>query len=511
VSSPERRRLEDRLTGLAAWYLRREEYAKAERCLGLAGEILPGGFRQRVTRARLFVLQGLSAAAIEELRAALGCDPWDEDALDLLAQLAATAGDAGEAAEALADALVAAGTLSPDAIDDYGLRLDELMVDHSLPGTRAQLVDQRRQRMEGLAKQTEREAAEEPAADDSVATAAFRVPMPQKVLEPEVVSAAELLTMAGLFPGLSAADLGPLEGAVERRQVGADEAIFNEGDPSEDIFIVELGRVAISRETPFGTQALAHVEAGSVFGEMNFIDGRTRSADAIADQESRLLRVKHSALQEVFEAEPRLALAFLREFWRGLADKVREANELMKVFFEEGAGAPAADEEESQDRSKGREEGVDADEKAGVLTEQGLSGEELRRLAEVAEARAFEVEQAVFREGDDGHSLYIVLSGAVRISKMIPGVGEEALAILERGKFFGEMSLIDGSPRSATAKAHVADTRVLRISKDRLDELLASASAGAIELLSILCRLLSGRLREINDKIVQWKYMSGGF
>ena len=87
----------------------------------------------------------------------------------------------------------------------------------------------------------------------------------------------------------------------------------------------------------------------------------------------------------------------------------------------------------------------------------------------------------------------------------------QALAILERGKFFGEMSLIDGSPRSATATAHEVNTRVLRISKERLEELLASASGGAIELLSILCRLLSGRLREINDKIVQWKYMSGGF
>lgn len=511
MSSSERRRLEDRLTGLAAWYLRQEDYAKAERCLELAGEIQPGGLRQHVTRARLFVLKGLGAPAIEELRAALECDPWDEDAADLLAQMAVSSGDAGEAAEALADALVAAGTLSPDSIDDYALRLDELMVDHSLPGTRAQLVDQRRQRLLGLAKETERLGAAEPPDDESTRTASLTVAMPRHGLAPEAVSAAELLTGAGLFPGLQATDLEPLEGAVERCRHGAGEAVFKEGDPSEDIFIVESGRVAISRETPFGTQALAHVESGSVFGEMNFIDGRTRSADAISVQESRLLRVKHAALQEIFEAEPRLALAFLREFWRGLADKVREANDLMKVFFEEGNAAPAGGDEETADVSKGREEGVDADEKAGVLTEQGLSGDELRRLAELAEARAFDVEEAVFREGDAGHSLYIVLSGSVRISKLIPGVGEEALAILERGKFFGEMSLIDGSPRSATAKAHEADTRVLRISKERLDELLDSASGGAIELLSILCRLLSGRLREINDKIVQWKYMSGGF
>ncbi len=511
MSSSEQRRLEDRLTGLAAWYLRREEYGKAERCLELAGEVSPGGFRQHLTRARLFVLKGLSLPAMEELRAALEQDPWDEDASDLLAQLAATSGDAGEAAEALADALVAAGSLSPDAGDDYALRLDELMVDHSLPGSREQLVDQRRQRLRGLASETERAGANGAAEADPGATAALNVSMPKNTLEPEKVSATELLTGAGLFPGLTVADLEPLEGAVERCQVGAGEAVFKEGDPSEDIFIVESGLVAISRETPFGSQPLAHVEPGSVFGEMNFIDGCSRSADAIADRESRLLRVKHGALQDVFEAEPRLARAFLREFWRGLSDKVREANELMKVFFEEGAGVQPPEDEAKQEVSEGREEGVDADEKADVLSEQGLSGDELRRLAALAEARSFEAEQPVFREGDEGHSLYIVLSGSVRISKMIPGVGEEALAILQRGKFFGEMSLIDGSPRSASAMAHEADTKVLRISKERLDDLLASASVGAIELLSILCRLLCGRLREINDKIVQWKYMSGGF
>ena len=149
--------------------------------------------------------------------------------------------------------------------------------------------------------------------------------------------------------------------------------------------------------------------------------------------------------------------------------------------------------------------------KVDLLRERGLSASELKLLATFSTEEHFAAGSVVFREGEVGDKLYIILDGNVRISKYIPGVGEEALAILERGDFFGEMSLIDGSPRSATAKAHGDDTKVLRISKERLDEVLQSATGGAIELLSILCRLLSGRLREINDKIVQWKYMSGGF
>lgn len=513
MSGPDRDLLEERLTGLAGWYLRKEAYDRAETALDRAEELKPGGFRRRLSLARLLVLQGAAAEAVFQLRAALELDPWDEDAHDLLAQLLGATNQHAEAAVALADALVCAGTVNPDAVADYESQIDAQLERAGRPGTRSELVAERRERLRALAVETERAAAEAGAAGETQAdTLQLRVDSPPKPPTVLPSDGAALLHEAGLFPGLDAQDLEPLKDAVARLEVEAGQSVFSEGDPSDDIFVIESGRVAISRSTPFGPQALAHCEAGSVFGEMNFIDGRTRSADAVAETRARLLRVGHEALKEVFEAEPKLALAFLREFWRGLADKVREANELMKSFFEEG-GAPPPDPEATAEpqASEGREEGVAEEEKTGLLTEQGLTGDELRRLASVAEARAFEVEQPVFREGDPGDSLYVVLGGEIRISKQIPGVGEEALAILERGGFFGEMSLIDGSPRSATAKAHAADTKVLRISKERLDELMDGGGTGAIELLSILCRLLSGRLREINDKIVQWKYMSGGF
>ena len=50
--------------------------------------------------------------------------------------------------------------------------------------------------------------------------------------------------------------------------------------------------------------------------------------------------------------------------------------------------------------------------------------------------------------------MYVVLEGRVMISKRIPGAGEDALAFLERGDYFGEMALIDDENRSASATAH---------------------------------------------------------
>ena len=95
--------------------------------------------------------------------------------------------------------------------------------------------------------------------------------------------------------------------------------------------------------------------------------------------------------------------------------------------------------------------------------------------------------------------------------RFIPGVGEEALAVLDRGDFFGEMALIDNEPRSADAKAHETDATVLSIDRATLNEILSMDPHASLQFLNLLCRMISRRLREINDKIVQWKYMSGGF
>ena len=129
-----------------------------------------------------------------------------------------------------------------------------------------------------------------------------------------------------------------------------------------------------------------------------------------------------------------------------------------------------------------------------------LKPDPLRKVAFLAQERPFPAGAFIFREGDPGHAMYVVLSGKVRISKNIQGVGEEALAILEPGSFFGEMALLDDSARSADARAH-ATCILAELRREDLEQLLFVDRDLAHDILWAFCRTLSARLRETNDKI----------
>jgi signal-transduction protein with cAMP-binding, CBS, and nucleotidyltransferase domain len=84
----------------------------------------------------------------------------------------------------------------------------------------------------------------------------------------------------------------------------------------------------------------------------------------------------------------------------------------------------------------------------------GLPAVHLRRVVDIGVEEQYRSSAMIFSEGEPGDKFYMVLEGAVRISRIVPGMGEEALAVLRPGNYFGEMSLIDDAPRSATAVCH---------------------------------------------------------
>ena len=131
---------------------------------------------------------------------------------------------------------------------------------------------------------------------------------------------------------------------------------------------------------------------------------------------------------------------------------------------------------------------------------EGLTHPQLLKVAGIAESRRYEGSAQIFREGDEADAMYVISEGKVRISKKVPGIGEEALAILDTGKYFGEMALIEQGPRSADAIAHIP-CAVWVIQKDKLDQLMFTDKDLAYVLLWTFVRTLSERLRETNDKI----------
>jgi CRP/FNR family cyclic AMP-dependent transcriptional regulator len=124
----------------------------------------------------------------------------------------------------------------------------------------------------------------------------------------------------------------------------------------------------------------------------------------------------------------------------------------------------------------------------------------LRRIASLGLEERYGTGALIFQEGAQGDKMYLILSGAVRISRQVPGMGEEALAILREGTHFGEMALIDDFPRSADARAHEA-CRLFVVRKEDLEDLLFVDRDLAYDLLWTFVRTLSSRLRETNDKM----------
>jgi len=139
-----------------------------------------------------------------------------------------------------------------------------------------------------------------------------------------------------------------------------------------------------------------------------------------------------------------------------------------------------------------------------------LSDEELALSSGITAKRDFSAGEVIFKEGDVGDAFYAVLEGKVRISKEINGAGEEALTILDKGSYFGEMALIDEFPRSASAVAHT-DCRVLMMDKADFSQLLSRNKELAYKLLWVFCQVLSQRLRDTNEKIINLFAIARGF
>lgn len=137
-----------------------------------------------------------------------------------------------------------------------------------------------------------------------------------------------------------------------------------------------------------------------------------------------------------------------------------------------------------------------------------LDDGELARVAELCREETYAGGDFIFREGEPGNRLYLIVEGEVRISRDVPGSGEEALAVLKRGATFGEMSVFDRSERSTDAIANGGPARLVTIARAEFELLLDFNRDIAYKVLWAVVRLLSNRLRSTNDSLRTFLAMS---
>ena len=114
--------------------------------------------------------------------------------------------------------------------------------------------------------------------------------------------------------------------------------------------------------------------------------------------------------------------------------------------------------------------------------------------------------QVLFRQGAEGHEMFIVRRGSVVISKPVTGNVEQILARYGPGDFFGEMSLFDRSPRSASVQAET-ESMLLVLDRESLGRLTQDDPRAAAAFFHALVLILIERLRasgELVAEITRW-------
>ena len=136
---------------------------------------------------------------------------------------------------------------------------------------------------------------------------------------------------------------------------------------------------------------------------------------------------------------------------------------------------------------------------------EGLAREEMEALAALLRRRSVRKGDVIFRKGDEGTNLYVILRGSVRITVPTALGDEIAVALMKDGEFFGDMALLDGMPRSASASAG-EETQLAILERGDFLKFLAKRDHA----IQAILMALSWRLRKTDDLISEicFSYLS---
>ncbi len=129
-----------------------------------------------------------------------------------------------------------------------------------------------------------------------------------------------------------------------------------------------------------------------------------------------------------------------------------------------------------------------------------LEADELGDIVQIMQLQRFRADQAIFREGDEGNAWYVLFEGSARVEKRDPFVPAREVARLGPHACFGEMAILDNSPRSASVFA-VDDVTAFRFPSAMFGMLLEEHSVAAYKLIHAMAKTLCVRQRKMNQQL----------
>ena len=129
-----------------------------------------------------------------------------------------------------------------------------------------------------------------------------------------------------------------------------------------------------------------------------------------------------------------------------------------------------------------------------------MTADEMGLISELAQTQTFNSGDTIFIKGEPAKAMYLIKHGSVKIQQTTKSGDNLVVATLGTGSHFGEMALVDGDVRSATAAA-AEMTEVILIPHDKLQELLSKNVAMAAKFYKELSQFLCGRLRATTNDL----------
>lgn len=132
----------------------------------------------------------------------------------------------------------------------------------------------------------------------------------------------------------------------------------------------------------------------------------------------------------------------------------------------------------------------------------GLTEEQLARVIDLAQPQVFAEGQTILEEDQRGTRCYFMTAGRVdiEIRAPFPGRGPQKIATVKAGEMFGELSLVDGFLRSASARA-IEPTEVLAFDNSALEGLMDDDPRIGYRIMRNIANVLSARIRTTNMKL----------
>ena len=144
-------------------------------------------------------------------------------------------------------------------------------------------------------------------------------------LDPHFARKKQFLRSLDIFKDLDGSELGHMVQALHARTYRPGEVIFVEGDIGRALFILETGKVDLTRRGPEGTVHLYTMKPGEWFGEMALLESLPRSATATAAETSRLHLLYRTKLDSLLQSEPRIGVTIMGHLARLLSTRLRRA------------------------------------------------------------------------------------------------------------------------------------------------------------------------------------------